>query len=199
MAAPTVTTCVPNNGPITGLTPVTIGGNGFAAGDIVKFGGVPATDVVIVGPTQITCKTPAYPTPNFVNVTVTNLALETGTLVNGFKYHALAWDPTSSDLTGPCTDVEVGLAGQVGDVLEEVILWPYLGNMFVSGIRDGSGSFILLAGTGLTTGWLALEDRPLILNELNIVSAAGPWKITLGTGIRARVRYRSKQLEGVRP
>ena len=51
----------------------------------VTFDGIPATNVVVVSPTEITCTTPVHivdPVP----VTVTNPDTQTATLVNGYTY-----------------------------------------------------------------------------------------------------------------
>ncbi len=57
---PTVTGITPKFGPIAGGTPVTITGNDFFAGSTVSFGGVPATNVDVVSPTEITADSPAH-------------------------------------------------------------------------------------------------------------------------------------------
>lgn len=50
----------PSNGPIAGGTAVTITGANFVAGSTVLFNGLPATNVVVVNSTTITCDTPAH-------------------------------------------------------------------------------------------------------------------------------------------
>jgi hypothetical protein len=57
---PTVTSITPKFGPTAGDTPVTITGNDFFPGSTVTFGGVPATDVTVVSPTEITADSPAH-------------------------------------------------------------------------------------------------------------------------------------------
>src|ERR1039458_979398 len=49
-----ITKIVPDSGPSSGGTPVTITGTGFATGSQVNFGGVPATAVNVVSGTQLT-------------------------------------------------------------------------------------------------------------------------------------------------
>lgn len=50
----------PDHGPFGGGTPVTLTGAGFTMGSTVTFDGVPATDVVVVNDTTITCVTPPH-------------------------------------------------------------------------------------------------------------------------------------------
>jgi hypothetical protein len=69
-AVPAVTGVTPNSGPTAGGTTVSITGTGFNCVSGVSFGGVPATGVSTVNPTQITATSPAG--TGTVNVTVTN-------------------------------------------------------------------------------------------------------------------------------
>jgi hypothetical protein len=50
----------PATGPGAGGTAVTISGSNFTPDSTVSFGGVSATSVVVVSPTQITCVTPVH-------------------------------------------------------------------------------------------------------------------------------------------
>lgn len=59
--APFITSVTPDDGTMAGGTAVTIVGGGFNTGATVLFGETPATSVVVVSPTQITCVTPAHP------------------------------------------------------------------------------------------------------------------------------------------
>jgi len=78
-------------GPAPGGTPVLITGRGFAQGMTVEFGGVPATDVVIYGPTTLSATTPAH-APGSVDVTVRG-STGAGTLAAGFAYTAFVPTP----------------------------------------------------------------------------------------------------------
>ncbi len=64
-----VSSITPNIGGIGGGTPVTIAGAAFTGATGVDIGGNPATGVVVVGPTSITCTTPAG-APGAVDVDV---------------------------------------------------------------------------------------------------------------------------------
>ncbi len=81
---PTVTGVSPNTGPEAGGTAVTIKGTNFAAGATVTFGGVVATNIVVVNNTTITCTTPAG-SAGAVSVTV-SVSSQIGSLADGFTY-----------------------------------------------------------------------------------------------------------------
>jgi hypothetical protein len=66
---PTVTGVVPNSGPTTGGTSVTISGTGFTCVTAVNFGGTPAATFTVVNSTTITATSP--PGTGTVDVTVT--------------------------------------------------------------------------------------------------------------------------------
>jgi hypothetical protein len=87
-------------GPAPGGTPVLITGRGFAQGMTVEFGGVPATDVVIYGPTTLSATTPAH-APGSVDVTVRG-DTGAGTLAAGFAYTAFVPSPCVANATTLC-------------------------------------------------------------------------------------------------
>ncbi len=84
--APVISGIAPSNGPTAGGTAVTITGTDFSGATSVTIGGVAATSVVLVGPTTITCVTPAG-TAGAKSVIVST-AGQTATLTNGFSYVA---------------------------------------------------------------------------------------------------------------
>ena len=59
MPAPTVSSLEPGVGPASGGTRVTVTGTDFVSGAGVKFGGVAATDVVVINSKTLICTTPA--------------------------------------------------------------------------------------------------------------------------------------------
>lgn len=59
LAPPTPTSVAPAQGNYLGGTPATLTGTNFISGATVTFGGVAATNVVVVSPTSITCTAPA--------------------------------------------------------------------------------------------------------------------------------------------
>jgi hypothetical protein len=68
---PVVFGVTPNHGGLVAGTPCTIAGRGFGVGASVTFDGVPATDVVAVTETRLTCLAPAH-AAGVVTVVVTN-------------------------------------------------------------------------------------------------------------------------------
>lgn len=81
---PAVSSLSPDSGPAAGGTSVTIQGTSFQSGASVTFGGIAATSVVVVSPTQITCVTPALAAGTLNDVKVTNPSAISGTLAAGF-------------------------------------------------------------------------------------------------------------------
>ena len=75
---------VPALGLTHGNTVVTLAGANLTGVTSVMFGGVAATNVVVVNANTITCRTPAHE-KGLVNITATN-GYGTGTLVNGWTY-----------------------------------------------------------------------------------------------------------------
>ena len=89
--APTLTTVAPATGGVAGGTPVTLTGTGFlnigGTDPVVTFDAVPAANIVLVGPTSITCDTPAHLAATVdVVVTLADANAQFATKVNGFTY-----------------------------------------------------------------------------------------------------------------
>lgn len=77
----------PNVGTSAGGTVVTVTGSGFQSGATVLFGLLPATNVTVVGPSQITATTPAYSMAvGPVSVTVVNPGGASGALTSAYTY-----------------------------------------------------------------------------------------------------------------
>ncbi|MEU3184704.1 IPT/TIG domain-containing protein [Streptomyces sp. NPDC006923] len=82
VGAPSVTTVVPSQGPLSGGNTVTLTGTGFTGVTAVRFGATPATSFTVVTPTQITAVVPnGGPGPVQVTVTATG-----GTSTDGVSY-----------------------------------------------------------------------------------------------------------------
>ena len=87
---PTIVSIVPNTGPLSGGTVVTINGSNFtsatqAALPSVSFGGTQATNVKIVSPLQLSATVPAHAAGS-VNVQVTTVEGQSSTLAQAFTY-----------------------------------------------------------------------------------------------------------------
>lgn len=80
----TVSSIGPDSGPSGGGTGVTLQGTSFETGASVTFGGVAASSVVVVSPTQITCVTPSMPAGTLNDVVVTNVNSLSATMTQGF-------------------------------------------------------------------------------------------------------------------
>jgi hypothetical protein len=83
--APTVSSVLPNSGPVVGGTVVTITGTDFQSGATVTFGQSPATAVVFNSATQLQATTPAH-APGTVDVIVRNPDTQSATVSGGFTY-----------------------------------------------------------------------------------------------------------------
>jgi IPT/TIG domain len=82
---PLLSAVSPPSGRAAGLTDVKLTGQNFASGATVTFGGVAATNVVVVSGTEITAKTPAH-AQGSANVVVTNPGGQSSTLASGFTF-----------------------------------------------------------------------------------------------------------------
>lgn len=98
--APTVSSVTPSSGPTAGGTNVTILGSDFQNGALVNFGGVPASNIVVNGPSSISATTPPH-AAGAADVVVTNPDNLSGTLSNGFTYGASPTVSSVSPSTGP--------------------------------------------------------------------------------------------------
>jgi hypothetical protein len=84
-----VTSVMPNTGPIDTAFAVQIAGTGFRSGVSVTFGGAALTNVVLAGDSFITATVPPRPAGP-VDVVVTNSNGETARLSSGFTYVPVA-------------------------------------------------------------------------------------------------------------
>lgn len=99
---PTVASVSPGSGNVSGGTSVTITGTSFQTGATVTFGGTAATNVAVVNPTTITATTPAH-LAGAVDVVVTNIDGQSGTLAGGFTYSNAPNPPTGVAATAQTT------------------------------------------------------------------------------------------------
>jgi hypothetical protein len=74
----------PGSGQAAGGSSVTISGMMFEDGATLTIGGLPAANVDVLGPTQITATTPALPAGSLNSVVVNNPSGTSGTLPNGW-------------------------------------------------------------------------------------------------------------------
>ncbi len=93
----TVSSAVPNSGPVSGGTVVTVNGANFQKGATVAFGGNAAASVTFVSTTQLQATTPPQATAGSVDVVVTNPDGQAAALSQGFTYLG---SPFGGGLTG---------------------------------------------------------------------------------------------------
>ena len=90
--APTLTGIAPSSGSSLGDTLLTLTGSGFAnftPGDnSILIGGIPATDVTILGDASLTCNVPAGTAGTLADVALANNN-GTAELLSSFRYHSL--------------------------------------------------------------------------------------------------------------
>jgi hypothetical protein len=159
--APAIGGISPSSGTASGGTVVTITGANFAAGATVNFGGLLATNVVVVNGTSITAVTPAH-AAGAVTVTVTNANGESGSLAGGYAYVAGAGGTISfvqvnaATPQAPTASVSVTyLAPETASDLNIVAVGWNDTTSTVSSVTDSRGNTYTLAvgptvGTGLT-------------------------------------------------
>jgi len=82
--------CSPASGNIAGGIGIVITGYNFVAGSTVTFGGVSATNVAFIDSQHLSCTLPAYSSPSYVDVVITEPGGAISTLANGFKYTSLS-------------------------------------------------------------------------------------------------------------
>jgi hypothetical protein len=92
ISKPKITSIVPASGPQTGGTALTITGEDFRAGAIVRINGVLCTSIVVVSSISITCVTPAG-TVGAQPLAVVNVDSGSDTMGGGFTYTAAASGP----------------------------------------------------------------------------------------------------------
>ncbi len=85
-SAPTLSAVSPVSGALAGGTAITLTGTNFVAGASVTVGGNPASSVVVVNATTITCNTPSH-SAGLVDVIVTS-DVQSATLSSSYTYEA---------------------------------------------------------------------------------------------------------------
>ncbi|MFJ1270224.1 beta strand repeat-containing protein, partial [Legionella lytica] len=94
---PTVTSVLPQVGPLAGGTLISISGSGFTPDTTVSVGGIPATSVMVNNSQVLTAVTPAYVSGSLTVDLVVSNSVSNATLSNAFTYQALA--PTLESIT----------------------------------------------------------------------------------------------------
>jgi len=119
--APVISSLTPNTGPLEGGSSITITGANYTnvVSSIVSFGGVSATNVIVLSPTTLTCTTPAH-SVGVVDVSVAN-DFKSDTLLNGFTYE----EQTSviSDLTYTKIGDQIQLSWTLSSAADQIVIY----------------------------------------------------------------------------
>jgi hypothetical protein len=99
--SPAVTSVVPDGGPVSGGTPVTITGANFTAATAVKFGTTSATSYTVNSATSITAVSPAH-TSGTVDIIVTNsYGTSAASAADHFTFEGSPTVTSVSPISGP--------------------------------------------------------------------------------------------------
>jgi hypothetical protein len=147
--APTISTVAPTSGPIAGGTAITINGTNFRPGASVVVGGVLATNIAVVSPTQITALTGPH-AAGAVSVMVANSDDQQATKTAAFSYNGpsptiSAVTPATGDATGGTTVTITGTNFVSGATVR-------FGNNLASTVTVVSATQITATAPGLTAG-----------------------------------------------
>lgn len=161
---PVVTAVSLVRGPASGGTPVTVAGTNFKAGARVRFGDTPASTVMVVSSSQITCVAPPH-YPAVVDVTVSDPSGQSGSLLRGFTYFS---DTVSLGL--PAT------GGGQHDVVEVPLTLANASGLAAADLRVTFDPAVLRAQSAragnLTVGWTLAAASP----------ASGAFQVSMASG-----------------
>ena len=180
ITAPAITSLAPDSGSMAGGTTVTIKGTNFdVAGMSVTFGATAATNVTVLNPFTLTCRTPSSVVSGGVNVVVTNIAsaLASAPLVNGFRY--LGNSKPVLDAIGPKTVAEgANLTFRVHATDPDLTI-PILSGVglplnatFVDSL-NGAGSFVFnpnFTQSGVDTVRIVASDGSLADTQVVVIT-----------------------------
>jgi hypothetical protein len=178
--SPTVNAISLPSGTIAGGAGVTISGTGFLTGATVKLGGTTATNVTVVSSTTIAATTPAH-TAGAVDVAVTNVDSQSGTLSGGYTYTSSASGAAkfvqvnykTSNPSGSSLAVAYPLAQTAGNLNLVVVGWNDTTSV-VSSVADSKGNAYTRA-IGPTTGTSLTQS---IYYAKNIASGSNTVTVT---------------------
>lgn len=150
-SGPTLLSVHPNHGPVGGGTGVFLGGYRFASGGpvTVTFGGVPATNVLVIDDNTVVCNTPAG--TGLVDVVVTN-DQGPSTLADAFSYDPAPIVNVVTPAFGPeFGGTNVTILGSFFEARDEVVAVDFDGvsatNVVL--VNDSTITCTTPAGTGL--------------------------------------------------
>ncbi|MBI4863455.1 MAG: IPT/TIG domain-containing protein [Candidatus Riflebacteria bacterium] len=101
--ATVLSSIAPDQGGLAGGTALTIDGQNFGADTTVTIDGNPATDVIVVSPTRVTCVTPASATTGRKDLVVLSGTYGRAVSAGGYRYVRGNWLLVNSSLDGGTT------------------------------------------------------------------------------------------------
>lgn len=115
--APVISLATPNVSSAAGGWNITLTGSNFTGATAVKIAGVSATSIVVVNDTTITCKAPAFSTPNGTSTAQTiSVKTSNGTGISTSFYYYPSNTPLSAAYRGDVgTHVSLGIVTQWDD------------------------------------------------------------------------------------
>jgi hypothetical protein len=163
---PTLVSVAPNQGPIQGGTHVSLSGTMFSRSGVVSvlFGGVPATDVVVLGDNQITCTTPLH-IPELVDVTVINPDATQCTALHAFRFvdqAVVVSLPEAAGDHGAIVEIPISVSNVTGLRAADIRITFTSGMLSAQSVRVGP----------LATGW-ALSANLATPGSVTLSMASG--------------------------
>lgn len=175
---PSLISVTPNHGPVDGGTSVMLSGALFQDGASVFFGDVLATDITVLGPSQITCTSPPH-FPAMVDIRVVNPDTTECIRLNAFSYEdtgvVVSLPQTSADY-GTMVELDLSVSNINGLRAADIEIAFDASVLTASSVRTGT----------LTAGW-AISDNLSVPGDISI-SLASPTTVT-GNGSIARITF----------
>lgn len=159
---------MPNTGALSGGTLIQIVGKNFTADTTVQFGAMSCTDIVVLGPTALTCKTPAhYAAIVTVTITTPSNSLPSRSVSGAFTFaenrRVVAVSPMQ--LAGMTGSIAVDSAKNVfycdgnGAVIRKI------DPKGTEVVFAGDGSYVITDGTGLGASFLSPQFITIDSND----------------------------------
>jgi len=147
---PSLISVTPNHGPADGGTSVMLSGALFQEGASVFFGNVLATNVTVIGPSQITCTSPPH-FPAMVDIRVVNPDTTECIRLNVFSYEdtgvVVSLPETSADY-GIMIELDLSVSNVIGLRAADIDIAFDTSVLTASSVRTGT----------LTAGWAISEN-----------------------------------------
>ena len=176
---PVITAITPTLGTASGGTAVTLGGANFQTGATVSFGGLAATNVVVVSSSQINCVTSPH-FPATVDVTVSNSNNGSGTVLNGYTFQSDVVSlslPATGGAQHSIVSVPINAANMNGAAAASLTV------TFDPAVVQASAALL----GSLTPGWIIAVNTNTV-GQIRI-SMASPGPTSSGAGVLAYLNF----------